>query len=156
WVTTPRVGDANQAVVPGIMRAYNAETLAVLWDSGRPADDTLNFAKFAPPVVVAGKVYVGSFSKQLSVYGLRPTPPANLALNKGATGSASCNANETPAQAVNGSTFGGNTDKWCSLAAGTKTLTIDLGSVQTVAKIVVRHAGSGGEDPAWNTKDFSL
>jgi MYXO-CTERM domain-containing protein len=70
WSTGPRTGDANQAVVPGILRAYDAETLALLWDSSLPADDTQNFAKFSPPIVANGKVYVASFSNRLSVYGL--------------------------------------------------------------------------------------
>ena len=39
---------------------------------------------------------------------------------------ASCNADEGPAKAVNGSVTGGNTDKWCSLGA-TKWLQVDLG-----------------------------
>ena len=46
------------------------------------------------------------------------TGARNLALNRPATGSASCNANEGPAKAVNGSVSGGNSDKWCSPPPG--------------------------------------
>jgi V8-like Glu-specific endopeptidase len=85
------------------------------------------------------------------------TPPTtNLALNKAATGSAACNANEGPAKAVNGSVTGGNTDKWCSLAAGTKFLQVDLGSSFNVGSFIVRHAGAGGESTGLNTRDFNI
>jgi hypothetical protein len=80
----------------------------------------------------------------------------NLALNRPATGSASCNADEGPAKAVNGSVGGGVTDKWCSGAAGTKTLQVDLGATRTIRTVTVRHAGAGGESASFNTRDFDL
>jgi hypothetical protein len=79
----------------------------------------------------------------------------NLALGKPATADSSCNANEGPAKAVNGSVAGGNLDKWCSLGAS-KWLQVDLGSSQSVNRLVVKHAGAGGENTAWNTRDFTL
>ena len=82
-------------------------------------------------------------------------PGRNLALNKSATGSASCNATEIPAKAVNGSVSGGTGDKWCSLAA-TKQLRIDLGASTSITGFVVRHAGAGGETSSWNTRDYDI
>lgn len=155
WATTPRVGDANQGIVPGVLRAYDAENLSLLWESLSPIDGTLNFAKFSNPTVVNGKVYAASFSHLITVYGLRPTPPPNLALNKTATGSAACAATEGPANAVNGSVILGNGDKWCSLAA-TKFLEVDLGANTLISRVVVRHANAGGEDFAMNTRDFTV
>ncbi len=74
WATTPRSGDANHDVVPGALRAYNAESLALLWDStADTGNDTLNFAKFSSPIVANGKVYVASFSNGVTAYGLRPS-----------------------------------------------------------------------------------
>jgi hypothetical protein len=35
-------------------------------------------------------------------------------------------------------------------------LTVDLGSPQRVVGFVVRHAGDGGENAAWNTRDFAI
>lgn len=93
---------------------------------------------------------------ELEVYGGGSGGPANLALNRPATGSASCNTTETPDKAVNGSVSGGNTDKWCSGAAGTKTLQVDLGGSHALSSITVRHAGAGGESAGWDTKDFDL
>jgi subtilisin family serine protease len=83
-------------------------------------------------------------------------PSANLALNKPATGSASCNANEGPAKAVNGSVSGGNADKWCSLVDGTKFLQVDLGGTFNVGRFVVKHAEAGGESATFNTRDFNI
>ena len=81
--------------------------------------------------------------------------PTNLALNRPATGSTPCNANEGPARAVNGSVSGGTTDKFCS-AAGTKFLQVDLGAPRSIQSFIVRHAGAGGESATWNTRDFDI
>src|SRR5215510_4452155 len=162
WATTPRAGDANQAVVPGALYAFNAQnsgaSLPLLWSSSGVGDDIYNFSKGSPPIVVNGKVYAASLSNIVSVYGLRTTPPPsqNLALNKAASGSAPCNADEGPAKAFNGSYSGGNTDKWCSLATGTKFLQIDLGGNFNVSQIVVEHAGAGGESFSFNTLAYNI
>jgi len=87
WATTPTNNDANQRVVPGILRAYDANDLRhELWNSYqlRERDDFGNFAKHAPPTVANGKVYVATFSRHLSVYGLHApaagtVPPSLLA-----------------------------------------------------------------------------
>jgi hypothetical protein len=81
--------------------------------------------------------------------------PSNVALNKAATADSSCNANEGPAKAVNGSVAGGTTDKWCS-AGATKFLQVDLGSSYNIQSFTVRHAGAGGESTTWNTRDFTI
>jgi hypothetical protein len=70
WATTPASGDANHSIVPGVLRAFNAETLALLWESTAAADDTMTFGKFNPPIVANGRVYVPSFSNVVSAYGL--------------------------------------------------------------------------------------
>ncbi|MGI5185979.1 carbohydrate-binding protein [Dactylosporangium sp. CA-152071] len=84
------------------------------------------------------------------------TPPAtNLALNKTATADSQCAATEGPAKAVNGTVNGGNADKWCSLGTS-KWWRVDLGSVTSVGRVVIRHAGAGGENAAFNTRDFDV
>lgn len=73
WASHPYDQNANQAVVDGIMRAYDASDLTKeLWNSKQNAsrDDIGKFAKFCPPTVANGKVYVASFSGELTVYGL--------------------------------------------------------------------------------------
>jgi predicted alpha-1,2-mannosidase len=84
-----------------------------------------------------------------------PPPSDNLALNKPATGSTPCNSNEGPAKAVNGSVSGGNSDKWCSSAAGLF-LQVDLGSSTAISSFTVRHASAGGESASFNTRDFDI
>jgi hypothetical protein len=93
---------------------------------------------------------------ELEVYG-GTAPPAtgNLALNKAATQDSSCATTETAAKAVNGTVNGGNTDKWCSLGAS-RWMQVDLGATQAVSRVVLKHAGAGGENSAWNTRDFTV
>ena len=77
WASLPYSGNANQEVRPGILRAFDAADVThELWNN---RDDELrdscgSFAKFAVPTVANGKVYLGSFSKQLCVYGLIAQP----------------------------------------------------------------------------------
>ena len=79
WASMPISLSADSAVVPGILRAYNAETLDEIWNSQDvPARDSLgNFAKFVPPVVVNGKVYMATFGNSVMVYGLLPVVANN-------------------------------------------------------------------------------
>ena len=140
WAAVPRNGDANQNTVPGNLYAFNAETLALLWSSTGPGDDLLNFSKGSVPVVVNGKVYVGSISRFISVYGPNASAPPtqNLALNKTATSSTACTQTQSAAQAVDGSIA----SKWCSTVSGSW-LMVDLGSSMSVNRFVLEHAGAG-------------
>lgn len=76
----------------------------------------------------------------------------NLALRGTATGSAGCAANESADRAVDGTTAPGS--KWCSGADAS--LQVDLGAAREVVGFRVQHAGAGGEDSAWNTRDFEI
>jgi hypothetical protein len=76
WAVHQLNGDANQQVLPGILHAYDARNVAVeLWNSEQNSarDRVGNFAKFVPPTVANGKVYLATFSGRLDVYGLLPT-----------------------------------------------------------------------------------
>ncbi|MEP6918468.1 MAG: hypothetical protein ABJC89_22695, partial [Acidobacteriota bacterium] len=82
WATLSRAGDANHTPQPGILRAYDAGNVTrELWNSQQnAARDTLgNFAKFTPPTVANGKVFVASLSNKLVVYGLIGASPGNVA-----------------------------------------------------------------------------
>lgn len=95
WATMPRRNqDALNNTVRGVLRAYRAwpdsgDELKEIWNSdsgtsvaappdcadrlqaGPGSPDALgDFAKFAPPTVAEGKVYVSTFSHRLVVYGL--------------------------------------------------------------------------------------
>jgi hypothetical protein len=95
WAAMPRRNqDALNNTVRGVLRAYRAwpdggDELKEIWNSdsgtsvqaaqdcgdrpraGAGSPDALgDFAKFAPPTVAEGKVYVSTFSHRLVVYGL--------------------------------------------------------------------------------------
>jgi outer membrane protein assembly factor BamB len=70
WGAFAPVGDGFHTLVKGILVAYDANDLKVLWRSDANSRDTVgNFAKFNPPVVANGRVYLGSQSNALRVYG---------------------------------------------------------------------------------------
>jgi hypothetical protein len=157
WAAVPRNGDASVVVAPGSLYAFNAETLALLWASTGVGDDTYSFSKGSIPMVANGKVYLGSDSALVNVYGNRTVvpPSQNLALNKVATGSTPCIASQGPAEAVNGSYSEGLNDKFCS-AVSDAWLEVDLGAPYTVSRFIVEHAGAGGETLADNTVAFNI
>jgi hypothetical protein len=81
WAAVNTVSDANQAVVPGTLHAYNAANVATeLWNSDMLSsrDSLGNFAKFVAPTVANGKVYMATFSNRLNVYGLLPQPTLSV------------------------------------------------------------------------------
>ena len=97
WATTPYNNDANMKVVRGMLHAYDATDLSKeLWNSEmNPEDDTGNYAKFTPPTVANGKVYLPTFSRRLVVYGLKnvirqlratPNPVQNHDFEQGDSG----------------------------------------------------------------------
>ena len=72
WAAVQLTGDANQSVRPGILHAYDAQNVNhELWNSEQVSarDSVGSFAKFVPPTVANGKVYLATFSGQLDVYG---------------------------------------------------------------------------------------
>jgi hypothetical protein len=75
WASMPLNQDAENNVVAGILRAFDASNLSVeLWNSRMNPlrDDIGNFAKFVPPTIANGKVYAATFSNNIVVYGLNP------------------------------------------------------------------------------------
>ncbi|MEO8597248.1 MAG: hypothetical protein ABI759_28275 [Candidatus Solibacter sp.] len=99
WGAVPYKDDAWVEIVRGTLRAFDAATMQLLWstDVDDPADN-FDFAKYVPPTVANGKVYLATFSDRLNVYGLnsphaRPAAPATVSKDprhrghvKGATG----------------------------------------------------------------------
>src|SRR6202521_2601200 len=77
WATLASSGDANNnPPVAGELHAFDAANVSnELWNSTMNAsrDAFGNFAKFVPPLVANGKVYVASWSNQVAVYGLLMT-----------------------------------------------------------------------------------
>jgi hypothetical protein len=79
WATVATSGNANSnPPTPGALYAFDAGNVATqLWNSNMNAarDSVGNFAKFVPPLVANGKVYIATWSNQVSVYGLLAPVP---------------------------------------------------------------------------------
>ena len=91
WTSGPASGDANESTQPGIFRAFDASNLQnEIWDSSlnMSRDDVGFYAKFNPPTIANGKVYLGTFAdpslssppytSHLLVYGLLNPPDFGL------------------------------------------------------------------------------
>ncbi len=73
WASNVVVGNANHYTVPGVLQAFDAtDVTRELWNSNwnKNRDSVGMFAKFCPPTIANGKVYLATFSNRLNVYGL--------------------------------------------------------------------------------------
>lgn len=92
WATTAGGGDAeNNPPVPGVLHAFDAGNVAnELWNTTMNAasDGFGNLAKFVPPLVANGKVYLATWSSQVAVYGIKSASPSlkNVAPGNGSAG----------------------------------------------------------------------
>jgi outer membrane protein assembly factor BamB len=73
-LTIDRSADHGNA--PGILYAFDAETLAELWNSEENAsrDRLGTLVKFVPPTVAGGKVYAATYDNRVIVYGVQASP----------------------------------------------------------------------------------
>ena len=73
WAAYATSGDAEVVSSPGILRAFDANNITKeLWNSTQNAGDFVgNFAKFSPPTIANGHVYLSTFSNRVIVYGLK-------------------------------------------------------------------------------------
>jgi len=83
WAAMPFNGDANQGVVRGALRAFNASDVSggQIWgseDTGAAKDSLGMFAKFNPPVVANGKVFVAAFQQERVDNGIHSKEPGGL------------------------------------------------------------------------------
>jgi hypothetical protein len=84
WAALPLHDDAWINIVRGQLRAfrikYDGSLIEAAWTSYcADPDDRFNFAKYVPPTVANGKVYLATFSGFVAVYGPRPATPAKPA-----------------------------------------------------------------------------
>ncbi|TMC67983.1 MAG: hypothetical protein E6J18_14995 [Chloroflexi bacterium] len=74
WASYAKSGDAESFVSPGILRAFDASDVTKeLWNNQQNAarDGAGMYAKFSPPTIANGHVYLPTFSNKVVVYGLR-------------------------------------------------------------------------------------
>ena len=79
WASIPIDQDGLVKVVPGVLFAFNAENLSnILWSSTMnvPRDGGFYFAKFVPPTIANGRVYLATFGGPST-----PTFGGNVPLN---------------------------------------------------------------------------
>jgi hypothetical protein len=77
WAARPISAASNPGPVAGVLYGFDATNLTTeLWDSQQNSarDAVGNYAKFVPPTVVNGKVYLATFSGALVVYGIVALP----------------------------------------------------------------------------------
>jgi outer membrane protein assembly factor BamB len=69
WATVSLDRSADDGNTPGVLRAFNAETLNEIWNSERQPDrDRLaTLVKFVPPLVAASRVYVPTYDNAVNV-----------------------------------------------------------------------------------------
>ncbi len=130
-------------------RSFFIQQSDALWDYARSTGNEL------------GKYWQGPFDRAEAkrqssgldaLVGAVRVANMNLALRGKASGSAPCSPSESAERAIDGSSGPGS--KWCS--GNDASLQVDLGGARDVVGFRVRHAGAGGENPAWNTRDFEL
>jgi F5/8 type C domain/Ricin-type beta-trefoil lectin domain-like len=81
WAIVNSSGDADHRVPPGELHAFDAANVSrELWKStANPARDDFGLmAKWVPPLVANGRVYVATSSNQVVAYGLLPSGGAPL------------------------------------------------------------------------------
>jgi hypothetical protein len=140
WASTPYSGDASQATVQGVLHAFDALTLKELWsDKMDDARDEIGyFAKFVPPTIADGKLFIPSFgalkspdgpSGALNVYGLLPT------------------SGGTPATLVPDGTY--------TISSRSSGLVVDDPALSTAGgTIMQQYTSNGGKNQQWVLKNL--
>ena len=80
WSSIPIKDNANRQNVPGVLHAFDASDVTKeLWNSEmNPADRLGYFAKFCPPTVVNGRVYMATFAPETGYPAAVQTGPAHI------------------------------------------------------------------------------
>jgi hypothetical protein len=157
WVTHANNCDPNHQTCPGIVRAINAaDVTKELWNSTTvPTDGIGNYAKFNSPVIANGKVYIATFSNNVSVYGLENNgtdtcPSTNIALGKTAIASSLENAGYPASNAFDGNL---STTRWSSQFSDAQWLYVDLGKRYDLCKVILFWEAAYGKDFDIQTSD---
>ena len=165
WASTPYNGNAVVTTVQGVLYAFNADTLQLLWsDKNNDARDEVGyFAKYVPPLVANGKLYMATFgpvgtsngSGALVVYGLlKPELTVAVANATMTAGAALPPLTGTVTGLVNGDTVGTtiivtySTTATSSSPAGTYPITATVTGSSANKYQVVVNAGTLTISPA--------
>jgi hypothetical protein len=151
--------------VQGVLYAFNADTLNLLWSdkTNDARDEVGNFAKYVPPLVANGKLYMATFgplgtadgSGALVVYGLlQPPLTVNVANATMATSAALPTFTGSVSGLVNGDTLGTtvivtySTTATSNSPAGTYPITATVSGTSATNYFVTVNAGTLTISPA--------
>jgi hypothetical protein len=157
WAAASFAGLATGPSVPGILRAFDATNLGTeLWDSKQDAarDDVGLYAKFNPPTVANGKVYLGTFSGQLQVYGLNPPAAGGISFVQAASATPQTTASvSVPFSSAQG---GGDLNvvvvSWNDTTSTIQSVTDSLGNTYSLA--VGPTAGTGKQQSVYYAQNI--
>jgi predicted alpha-1,6-mannanase (GH76 family) len=133
------------------LRAFLEKNADWIWNANRNGSNQLGLT-WSGPFDSADAARQSSALDALNAAIPFSDPQSNRALWKTATASASCATN----QAADAAFDGAMTTKWCAGNNNGYWLEVDLGADTTVGRIILRHSSAGGENAAWNTRDFTL
>jgi hypothetical protein len=134
------------------LRVFLANNADWIWNASRNAQNQIGLS-WSGPFDSADAARQSSALDALNAAIPFTAPQSNLALSKAATANASCAADQTADKAFDGAL----TTKWCAGSQnGMYWLEVDLGTSLQLGRIILRHASAGGENVAWNTRDFTL
>jgi PQQ-like domain len=153
WASINASGSAVGEHRPGLLRAFDASDLRELWNSDMvAADHIVGFAKFVPPTVVNGQVFIPSFRidaspDQLLTYGLKcPTAcPAGQQCIKGSCQTAATCGDGYCSQFENATTCPSDCAglKGCFSDSSTRALPLYLGDGKTIESCRTLAAANG-------------
>lgn len=179
WAATNTTGGSDgqgawHSTVPGILYAYNATDMTLLWTSEQNSsrDSCGNYAKFTPPTIANGKVYLPSFgtastsSGQLCVYGALSTTNLIADGTYRLVDSNSGKALDDPAYSTTAGAAmeiyainSGTNQRWTVRNLGNNIITLTnnasnqlldvTGSSQTAGALVVQQPTSGRTSQQW-------
>ena len=150
----PKIDEETLTVTSATLSADGKKVTLVDQRPARPAGSCTSARRGRSPPATASRCGAPRPGTPSTPSPARP-PATNLALNKPATADSSCNANEGPAKAVNG-TRHRRQHRQVVLAGRDQVAAGRPRRQPDVNRFVVKHAGAGGENTAWNTRDFTI
>jgi predicted alpha-1,6-mannanase (GH76 family) len=146
------LGALQAATGDAAARAFLATNADWIWNAAKDAGDQVGLQWTGPFDSADGARQSAALDALVAAIPFA-APQTNALLHKTATANGACAADQGPEKAFDGT----DATKWCAGAtAGAYWLALDTGAATTMSRVVVRHAGAGGEKQAWNTRDFVI
>ncbi len=149
WASYPVWCDGENYNCPGTLRAFDASDITKeLWNSDiNYQDNPGNFAKFSSPTIANGKVYLGTFSNQLVVYGLQTSTNDSCNTTNIARGKPAYASSVEAVQYLASAAFDGNLNtRWSSQFSDPQSIYADLGTEYSICRVVLRWETAFGQN----------